>query len=93
MIQSFGDTETEKIFHQVRSKKLPPEIQKRALLNLLFIDAATSEGDLRIPPFNRFERLLGLKKGYCSIRIDEQWRIQFKFKSGDAFEVSIVDYH
>jgi len=93
MIQSFGDIETEKIFHQIHSKKLPPEIQKRALMKLLFIDAAMSEDDLRIPPSNRFEHLHGSKKGYCSIRINDRWRIQFKFKGGDASEVSIVDYH
>ena len=93
MIQSFGDAETEKIFHQERSKKLPPEIQKRALVKLLFIDASTTEEDFRVPPSNRFEHLQGLKKGYCSIRINDQWRIQFKFKGREAFEVSIVDYH
>lgn len=93
MIQSFGDAETEKIFHQVRSKKLPFEIQKRALVKLLFIDASETEEDLRIPPSNRFEHLLGSMKGYCSIRINDRWRVQFIFRNGDAFEVSIVDYH
>jgi proteic killer suppression protein len=93
MIQSFGDAETEKIFHQWRSKKLPLEIQRRALVKLLIIDAAISAGDLRVPPSNRFEHLQGTKKGYFSIRINDQWRIQFIFKNGEAFEVSIVDYH
>lgn len=93
MIQSFGDAETEKIFHQSRSKKLPFEIQKRALVKLLFIDASATEEDLRIPPSNKFEHLRGSMKGYFSIRINDQWRIQFIFRNGDAFEVSIVDYH
>ena len=93
MIQSFGDVETEKIFHQERSKRLPPEIQKRALVKLLFIDASTTEADFKVPPSNRFEHLQGSLKGYCSIRINEQWRITFRFEGGEAYEVSIVDYH
>jgi len=57
------------------------------------IDASTSEDDFRIPPSNKFEHLKGSMKGFCSIRINDQWRIQFKFENGDAKEVSIVDYH
>jgi len=93
MILSFSDPEAEKIFHQIKSKRLPPEIQKRALVKLLMIDSSTSEEDLKTPPSNNFERLKGSLKSYCSIRINNQWRIQFKFDNGDAKEVSIVDYH
>ena len=93
MIRSFGDSETEKIFHQVRSKRLPPEIHERALIKLLMIDASTTEEDFRVPPSNRFEHLQGRLKGYCSIRINDQWRIIFRFRNGEAFDVSIVDYH
>jgi len=93
MIKSFTDTETEKVFNQERSKKLPWEIQKRALVKLLFIESATSEEDLLNPPSNRFEHLKGKLKNYCSIRINNQWRIIFKFIDGEAYEVSIVDYH
>jgi toxin HigB-1 len=93
MIQSFSDPEAEKIFNQERSKKLPLEIQKRALIELLMLDASESEDDLRIPPSNRFEHLKGSLKAYCSIRINGQWRIVFRFKDGDASEVSISDYH
>ncbi len=93
MIQSFGDPEAERIFHQEKSKKLPPDIQKRALIKLLMIDASIDEDDLRIPPSNRFEHLKGSLKGFCSIRINDQWRIVFKYKDGDSFEVSIGDYH
>ena len=93
MIQSFADKETEKIFRQERSSKLPNDIQKRALIKLLMIDASEDEKDLLIPPSNRFEHLKGSLKGYCSIRINDQWRIIFKYKDGDAFEVEIGDYH
>jgi len=93
MISSFSDPEAEKVFNQEKSRRLPPEIQKRALVKLLMIDASTSEDDFRIPPSNKFEHLKGSMKGFCSIRINDQWRIQFKFKNGDAKEVSIIDYH
>ena len=93
MIKSFGDVETEKIFQQIKSKKLPPEIQKRALVKLMLIDAADKEEDLKIPPGNRFEHLSGNLKDYCSIRINDQWRITFKFENCDAYDVSIKDYH
>jgi len=93
MISSYSDPEAEKVFHQEKSRRLPPEIHKRALVKLLMIDASTSEDDFRIPPSNKFEHLKGSMKGFCSIRINDQWRIQFKFINGDAKEVSIVDYH
>ncbi len=93
MIRSFGDAETEKIFYQKKSTKLPPEIQKRALVKLVIIDAATNEEDLKTPPANRFEHLQGKLKDYCSIRINNQWRIQFKILNGELYDVSIVDYH
>ncbi len=93
MIRSFGDEETEKIYRQEKSKKLPPEIQKRALVKLLLMDAATTEDDLKVPPSNHFEHLKGKQKGLSSIRINNQWRIQFKIKNDELYEVSIVDYH
>jgi toxin HigB-1 len=93
MIRSFGDPETEKIHQQLKSKRLPIEIQKRALIKLLLIDAADSEEDLKIPPGNRFEHLSGNLKEFCSIRINDQWRILFKYENCDAYEVSIKDYH
>jgi proteic killer suppression protein len=93
MIKSFADGETEKIFHQERSKKLPLEIQKRALVKLLFLESATSEEDLKNPPSNKFEHLKGKLKEYCSIRINDQWRIKFKCINGEIYEVAIVDYH
>ena len=88
MIKSFGDSETEKIWNGKKSPKLPPEIHK-----LLIIHSAESEDDLKTPPGNRFEHLLGELKDYCSIRINNQWRIQFIFRNNEATDVSIVDYH
>ena len=93
MIQSFGDKETQKIFHQEKSAKLPQEIQKRALVKMLMIDASSTEDDLKVPPANRFEHLKGNYKGYCSVRINDQWRIIFRFVEGESFDVSIIDYH
>ncbi len=93
MIKSFGDRETELIYNQVMSKKLPYEIQERALIKLMLIDAAGSENDLRSPPANKLEKLKGKLNDYWSIRINQQWRIIFKFHAGDAYGVAIVDYH
>jgi proteic killer suppression protein len=93
MIRSFGDEETEKVFRQEKSKKLPPEIQKRALVKLLLLEAATNEEDLKVPPSNHFEHLQGKLKDYYSVRINNQWRIQFKVQNNELYDVSIVDYH
>lgn len=93
MIKTFGDSETEKIWRGKRSAKLPSEIHRRAFSKLLIINSAESEEDLRIPPGNKFEHLLGKLKDYCSIRINDQWRILFKFQNNEAYEVKIVDYH
>jgi toxin HigB-1 len=93
VIKSFKDKDTEKIYNQNRSKKLLMEIQSRALIKLIMIDNALSEDDLRIPPANNFEHLKGNRKDECSIRINDQWRICFIFRNGDAYKVGIEDYH
>jgi toxin HigB-1 len=93
MIKSFRDKETEKIFNRYFSKKFPSDIQHQARRKLLMVDAASEIIALRIPPGNRLEALKGDRKGQHSIRINEQWRICFKWKSGDAFDVEITDYH
>ena len=93
MIHSFGDKDTEALFNRERIKKYPPEILQRCRAKLLIIHAATSENDLCIPPGNHFERLKGDKKGLCSIRINDQWRITFKWIDGNASDVLITDYH
>ena len=93
VIKSFGDSETEKIWNGNKSSRIPPEIHKRAFAKLLIIHSAESEDDLKIPPGNKFEHLIGKLKDYCSIRINNQWRIQFKFLNNEAYEVQVVDYH
>ena len=95
MIRSFKDKETEKIFNQEYSKKLPITIQKVALRKLMMIDAAEKLSDLRIPPANHLEALRGDKDGQWSIRINDQWRIVFVPIDGGRYydDVEIVDYH
>ena len=93
MIHSFGDKDTKALFNRERIKKMSTELMQRSRSKLLIIHAATSENDLRIPPGNKFERLKGDKKGLCSIRINDQWRITFKWADGNAHEVTITDYH
>ena len=93
MIRSFRDSETEKVFRGEHSRKLPTDLQRVAQRKLAMLDAATSLQDLRVPPGNRLERLSGDRTGQHSIRINEQWRICFRWSRGDANEVEIVDYH
>lgn len=93
MIKSFSDKETERIWNLQRSKRLPPSIQQRALNKLAMISQATSLDDLKIPPANHLEPLKGDRHGQHSIRINQQWRICFRWRNGDAHEVEITDYH
>jgi proteic killer suppression protein len=93
MIRSFKSRETEKLFQREVSRKLPSTIQAVALRKLRMLDAATILDDLRIPPANRLEALSGKRKGQHSIRINDQWRICFVWKDGNAYDVEIVDYH
>ena len=93
MLRSFGSKETEKIWNGIRSTKNPPEIQKIGRRKLRMINNSIDLNDLRIPPSNRLEKLSGQKKGYYSIRINDQWRIMFKWQAGHAYEVEIIDYH
>ena len=93
MIKSFADKETEKIYNQIFSKKLPQSIQHIALRKLIMIDNAVSLNDLRVPPANHLELLHGDREGQYSIRINEQYRICFKFHDNNFFDVEIVDYH
>jgi len=92
-MRSFADPETENVFNRSRSRKLPQTIQRMALRKLLLLDAADCVEDLKIPPGNRLEKLSGNRKGQHSIRINRQWRICFRWKGTDAFDVEIVDYH
>jgi toxin HigB-1 len=93
MIKSFAEKETEKIYHRRRSQKLPGDIQHRARRKLLMIKRARDVNDLRMPPGNRLEVLKGDRAGQYSIRINQQWRICFRWKEGDAYVVEITDYH
>lgn len=93
MIKSFRDRDTEKLFAREPSRKLPHEIQRTALRKLAMLDAASELRDLRIPPGNRLEALRGDRKGQWSIRINDQWRICFRWHEGNAYEVEIEDYH
>ena len=93
MIESFKDREIEKIFHRQRSRKLPQDIHRRAYAKLLQIHRAQRLPDLSALPGNRFEWLKGDHQGQCSIRINDQWRVCFRWDAGDAYEVEIVDYH
>ena len=93
MIQSFADRVTERLWQRRRSKALPASLHRRALRKLVMIDAADSLQDLRVPPGNRLEKLSGNRKGQHSIRINEQFRICFTWRDGDAYEVEITDYH
>lgn len=93
MIKSIRDSETEKIFRRERSRKLPPDIQQAAYRKLRYLNNAKDLHDLRIPPSNRLEKLKGDRQGQHSIRINDRWRICFVWRSNDAYEVEIVDYH
>jgi proteic killer suppression protein len=93
MIKSFQDKETEKIFNRQISKKLPQDIQRIGRKKLVILDAAMQLNDLRTPPGNRLEALERDRKGQHSIRINDQWRICFKWRGGDAYDVEITDYH
>ena len=92
MIKSFKDKETENIFNGLNSKKYS-SIQKVAKRKLDMLHYAFAEQDLIVPPSNRFEHLKGNLKGFCSIRINDQYRIIFNFKNGYAENVQITDYH
>ena len=93
MIKSFRDRNTERLFNREPVKKLGSAMQRSALRKLRILDAASTLGDLRVPPGNRLEKLEGVREGQHSIRINDQWRICFRWRSGDAYDVEIVDYH
>ena len=93
MIISFGSTDTEKVWNGERIKKWPVEIQNIGRRKLRMLNNSVNLADLRIPPSNRLEKLAGKLKEYYSIRINDQWRIIFKWNAGNASSVEIIDYH
>ena len=93
MLQSFGDKDTERVWQRQRSKRLDPTTQRAALRKLLVLDAADQINDLRVPPGNRLEKLKGDRANSYSIRINDQWRICFRWTTARPEDVEIVDYH
>lgn len=93
VIRTFRDKETERTFLRVRSRKLGPDVQRVAQRKLAMLDAAESLEDLRGPPGNRLEKLAGDREEQHSIRINDQWRVCFRWKEGNAYDVEIADYH
>lgn len=93
MIRSFRDRDTERLFHREPVRRWGPDVQRAALRKLRMLDAATVLDDLRVPPANRLEKLRGNRAGQWSIRVNDQWRVCFRWEDGDALAVQLVDYH
>jgi len=93
MITSFRDSETEKVFGRGFSRPLPNDIRSVALRKLRMLNSSVDLNDLRSPPANRLEKLSGDRQGQYSIRINDQWRVCFAWRQGNAYEVEICDYH
>lgn len=93
MIRSFANAETERFFVTGKTRRLPRAILRRATLRPGQLNAVVRIEDLRLPPSNRLEALRGGRAGQHSIRINDQWRVCFRFTDGDAFDVEITDYH
>jgi len=93
VLRSFADKETERVWQRRRVRKLDPAIQRAALRKLLVLDAAETLDDLRVPPGNRLEKLKGNRAGSHSVRINQQWRVCFRWTGAGPEDVEIVDYH
>ncbi|RJQ53622.1 MAG: type II toxin-antitoxin system RelE/ParE family toxin [Actinobacteria bacterium] len=93
MIKTFGDKQTRDLYLTGKSKRLPPDIAKRAARKLEYVDLATRLDDLKVPPGNRLHELRSDREGQYSISVNDQWRICFRFIDGDAYDVEITDYH
>jgi proteic killer suppression protein len=93
VIKSFADRDTERLFGRERVRRYPAALQHTMLRKLVIIDAAESLEDLRVPPGNRLEKLKGDRVGQYSIRVNQQWRICFRWVGGNAHDVELVDYH
>ena len=93
VIESYGNKETRKLFGRESSRRIPKDIQRVAFRKLRMLHRATTLDDLRVPPGNHLEPLEGKRKGEYSIRINDQWRICFVWRDGNAYDVEIVDYH
>ena len=93
MIKRFADKITQQLFDGILVRKVDAGLQKQALRRLRYLDAATQLDDLRVPPSNRLEALSGDRKGFYSIRVNDQWRIVFRWQDGHALDAEFLDYH
>ena len=93
VIRSFAGKDTESVWNRIRVRRWSNEVQRAVYRKLLILDAAETLEDLKVPPGNRLEKLSGDRRGQYSIRINDQWRICFEWRNGDAYEVEITDYH
>jgi len=93
VLQSFGDRDTERVWQRVAVRKFHGDLQRIALRKLVLLDAAEDLGDLKIPPGNRLEKLSGDRVGQHSIRVNDQWRICFRWTKAGPEDVTITDYH
>ena len=93
MIKNFANLEVERLYQTGKSRRLPPDILRRALMRLAQLHAAVDAEDLRLPPSNHLESLRGDRAGQWSIRINQQWRMCFRFEDSNAYDVDIVGYH
>ena len=93
MIKTFADRHTRDLYVQGKSKRFPPEITRRAIRKLEYLDLATGLDDLKAPSSNRLHELERERIGQFSISVNDQWRICFRFADGDAFDVELTDYH
>lgn len=93
MIRSFADRDTERLFLREPVRRFPPGLLRIMLRKLLLLEAAEALQDLRVPPGNRLEKLRGNRAGQFSIRVNDQWRICFRWSDASAHDVEIVDYH
>ena len=93
MIKTFRDADTERLWKEERSRRIPASLRKTALKRLQILNAAAALGDLALPPGNRLERLRGDREAQHSIRVNDQYRVGFEWRDGNAYEVEITDYH
>jgi len=93
VIKTFADKHTQELFETGKSKRMPPDLIKRAIRRLEYVALATCLKDLEVPPSNRLHPLKGRRKGQYSISVNDQWRICFRFIDEDAYDVEITDYH
>lgn len=93
MIKTFADNATKDLYVSGRSKRFPPDVWKRAVRRLEYLDLAVRVDDLLVPPSNRLHKLEGDRKGRYSISVNDQWGICFRFENGNAYDVELTDYH